>query len=210
MVQDQGEFWYRWRPAFAESAAYADIAEAVERFEPVDNDAGHAASNWLKHSSLDDYPSTATWLAYHNQRLEGFFAICSAEITLSERQRKERLGREGRSHEHRLHPQQPASLITWLGKHAETTMAGDSIIRYAAYIATQVLSYKGILHWWLIPLMGRLQNSGGSDTALGLQSRRGGYGYLFTKRKTSSTNYGGYAPPDQACSRIPSHLLGSS
>lgn len=155
MVQDQGEFWYRWRPAFAESAAYADIAEAVEGFEPVANDAGRAAADWLKYSSLDDYPSTATWLAYHDQRIEGFFAICSAEITLSERQRKERLGRGGRSHKHRLHPQQPASLITWLGKHAKATMAGDAIIRYAAYVATQVAELQGNIALVVDPFDGK-------------------------------------------------------
>lgn len=139
----QGEYWYRWRPEFAESAAYADIAEAVDHFEPVDNDAGRAAAAWLKNSALGDYPSTATWLAYHNQRIEGFFAICSSEVTLYERQRKKHLGREGRSREHRLHPQQPASLITWLGKHVNAAMAGDSILHYAAYIATQVAEQQG-------------------------------------------------------------------
>lgn len=157
MAQDEGEFWYRWRPAFAESAAYADIAEAVQAFKPVDNDAGHAAAEWLKNSSLDDYPSTATWLAYYNQRIEGFFAICSAEITLSERQRHERLGREGRSDEHQLHPKQPASLITWLGKHADAMMAGDSIIRYAAYIATQVAELQGNISLVVDPFDGETE-----------------------------------------------------
>lgn len=143
MALNQGEYWYRWRPEFAESAAYADIAEAVENFEPVDNNAGHAAAAWLKHSSLNDYPSTATWLAYYKQRIEGFFAICSAEITLYERQRKKHLSRRGRSREHRLHPQQPASLITWLGKHAKASLPGDSILSYAAHIATQVAELQG-------------------------------------------------------------------
>lgn len=143
MTEDQGEFWYRWRPAFAESAAYEDIAEAIENFEPVNNDAGRAAAHWLKHSALDDYPSTATWLAYRDQRIEGYFAICSTELTLYERQRKRHLRRRGRRREHVLHPQQPASLITWLGKHAKATMSGTAILRHAAYIASQVAELQG-------------------------------------------------------------------
>lgn len=142
MFEDQGELWYRWRPAFAESAAYEDIAEAIENFEPVDTAAGHAAADWLKRASLADYPSTATWVAYHQQRIEGYFAICSAEVTLYDRQRKKHLG-QGRHHEHRLHPQQPASLITWLGKHAKATIPGRVILQQAAYISSQVAEWQG-------------------------------------------------------------------
>lgn len=157
MAQDLGEFWYRWLPASAESGVYADIAEAVQNFKPVDNDAGHAAAEWLKNSSLDDYPSTATWLAYYDQRIEGFFAICSAEITLSERQRNERLSRKGRSDEHRLHPKQPASLITWLGKHADAKMAGNLIISYAAFVATQVAELQGNIALVVDPFDGKTE-----------------------------------------------------
>jgi hypothetical protein len=142
MAQDEPALWYRWRPEFAESAAYADIAEAVERFEPVANEAGYAAAEWLKQSSLDDYPSTATWLIYHRQRIEGYFAICSAEVKLYGRQRKKHLER-GQEREHELHPAQPASLITWLGKHAEADISGRVLIRQAAFVAREVAEWQG-------------------------------------------------------------------
>jgi hypothetical protein len=143
MFHDHGELWYRWRPEYAESAAYEDIAEAIENFEPVATEAGYAAADWLKNSSLDDYPSTATWIAYRNQRVEGYFAMCSAEVELYERQRKKYLHRESRHRKHRLHPRQPASLITWLGKHAKAQIHGEAIIHHAAYIASQVAELQG-------------------------------------------------------------------
>ena len=142
-VTDQGEYWYRWQPAFAEDIAYEDIAEAVDAFEPVDHPAGHAAAQWLKESSLDDYPSTATWLAYREGRIEGYFAMRSGEVVLTTKQRRKQLARKGRQREHVLHPRQPASLIAWLGKHAEASITGRTLLLYAAYVANQVAEYQG-------------------------------------------------------------------
>jgi hypothetical protein len=142
-AQDQGEYWYRWKPSNAESGMYDDIAEAIETFEPVDNPAGHAAAAWLKNSALDDYPSTATWIAYRNQRIEGYFAMSSGEVVLYGRHRRKRLMRPGRRREHLLHPRQPASLLTWLGKHRQASITGRTILYQAAYIASQVAELQG-------------------------------------------------------------------
>lgn len=142
-MQDQGEYWYRWKPSSAESGVYDDIAEAIEAFEPVDHPAGHAAAEWLKNSALDDYPSTATWIAYRKQRVEGYFAMCSGEVLLYGRHRSKWLVRKGRRREHVLHPRQPASLITWMCKHKHASITGRTILLHAAYIAMRVGELQG-------------------------------------------------------------------
>jgi hypothetical protein len=142
-IEERGEHWFRWKPLYAESAAYDDISEAIQAFEPVETPAGHAAAKWLKESALDDYPSTATWLAYLDQRIEGYFALCSGEVPLYGRQRRQFLRRPGRRREHVLHPRQPASLITWLGKHRHAKINGRTILAQATHTAIEVAELQG-------------------------------------------------------------------
>jgi hypothetical protein len=134
------ERWYRWLPDRAGDAAFADIAAAVEDFESVDTESGRAATEWLKQESLANHPYTLTWLLVEEGRVEAYYAICSAEITLTERQRRQ-LPVHDRAH--RLHPRQGASLIAWIAKHRDATVGGEFIALHAAYTATEVSKLQG-------------------------------------------------------------------
>jgi hypothetical protein len=126
--------WFRWRPNRASQIAYEDIAAAVRDFEPVAKDAGIAAADWLKKKALDDYPATATWLNYENNRLEGFFAIRSGSFRFEE------------TPSHRLPGrgiEKPASQIVWMCKHAESDIGGDRLISRAVGIASDVAMLQG-------------------------------------------------------------------
>lgn len=134
------ERWYRWLPNMAEEAAYSDVAAAVQDFVSVDSDSGRAATMWLREESLANHPSTVTWLMVQEARVEGFYALCSAEVRLTERHRK-RLSAGDRAH--KLHPKQGASLIAWIAKHRDATVPGELILLHAAYTATEVAKLQG-------------------------------------------------------------------
>jgi hypothetical protein len=126
--------WFRWRPGREKQLAFADIARAVEEFEPVPRDAGYAAANWLKNEALRDYPATATWLNYENGRVEGFFAIRSGNFQLKEKAT------------HRLPGPgilKPASQIVWMCKHAKAGIRGDRLISRATGVAIEVAAVQG-------------------------------------------------------------------
>lgn len=125
--------WYRWSPGKDKDIAYRDIAKAVADFEPVDRKAGHAAANWLQTKAIKDYPATATWLHYEEGRIEGFFAIRSGSFRIS----------NGPVQRIQGGVLKPASDLTWLCKHAEAKIEGQSLIRRAASIAIKVSLHQG-------------------------------------------------------------------
>ena len=136
-----GESWHVWSPEVADDPAYSYLAEGVREFESKDTDSGRAATDWLKHQALANHPSTVTRLVVRDGRVEGFYALCSAEVTLTQRHRKEL--RKADEHTHRLHPRQGASLIAWVAKHRDATVSGELILLHAAWIATTVAGLQG-------------------------------------------------------------------
>jgi len=139
---DEG-LWYQWTPLNAGSVAYADVARAVEDFESIDTAAGHEATDWLRSHSLLNHPSTITYLYAIEDRIDGYFAITSSSVTLSQSQRKA-LG-PGQSN-YRIHPTQGAALITWLARHREAEDdTASRILTYAISIALKVAELQGTL-----------------------------------------------------------------
>jgi hypothetical protein len=142
---DEFDGWYRWRPERADSPAYEDIAEAVENFEPLDRDAGHMSAKWLKEQSLKDYPSTATWILYQDQRVQGYIAICSGNVTLHDSGRanafRRRLsGLPGVRYAGEL---VPASEIRWIAKHVASKFDGKVLLAQAIRVAERVAEFQG-------------------------------------------------------------------
>jgi hypothetical protein len=121
--------------------AYAHLAEGVQDFESNDTEGGRAATDWLKYHSLANHPWTVTRLVVRAGLVEGFYALCSAEVRLTQRHRKEL--EEDDENTHRLHPRQGASLIAWVAKHREATVPGELILLHAAWIATKVATLQG-------------------------------------------------------------------
>jgi hypothetical protein len=136
-----GESWHVWSPKIADDPAYAYLADGVRSFESKDTEGGRAATDWLKYHSLANHPSTVTRLVVRAGRVQGFYALCSAEVKLTQRHRKEL--QEDEEHTHRLHPRQGASLIAWVAKHRDATVPGELILLHAAWIASQVASLQG-------------------------------------------------------------------
>lgn len=134
------ETWYVWSPDLEDDPEYEKIAGAVEEFESLDTAPGRDATRWLREEALDNHPSTITRLMVLDDRVEGFYAISSAHIRLSQRHRKRAL----RNHRaHRLHPEQPASLIPWLAKRWDAKIDALPLILHAAYIASEVAELQG-------------------------------------------------------------------
>ncbi len=129
------EGWIRWWPGREKEQAFADVARAVEEFQPVPRKAGKAAAQWLKTEAIRDYPATVTWLNYESGRIEGFFAIRSGNFLL-----KESSNWRPRKRENLL---KPASHIIWMCRHADSKIRGDRLISRAAGVASEVTRLQG-------------------------------------------------------------------
>lgn len=121
--------------------------EAVDAFNSLDVPAGEAASEWLKQSALDNHPSTVTQLLLREGRVEAYFALCSGQAKLSQRQRKKfvrrSVGLYPGKRVHELHPIQPMALIAWLAKAQDSDFPGDEILLQATGTALEVMEVTG-------------------------------------------------------------------
>lgn len=140
MPSGEDGLWYQWTPANAASPAYEDVAAAVASFESVDTPAGQEATRWLREDALSDHPSTVTYVLLSDERVEGFFALASGSVTLSQEHRRE-LGPGQRDYV--LMPTQGASLIAWLARHHEADVRGRKLFLYAISIALSVARRQG-------------------------------------------------------------------
>jgi hypothetical protein len=132
--------WFQWTPANAESVAYEDVAKAVGEFESLDTNAGQEATRWLREQALPNHPSTVTYVLLSRTRLEGYFAIASGSVTLTQRDRRELTPGQ---QDYLLHPTQGASLIAWLARHRDAETPGQTIVLYALSIALKVARLQG-------------------------------------------------------------------
>jgi hypothetical protein len=148
-VPEQAEsLWCRWPPAEDDEVEYAKVLRAVSEFEPLENDAGREAAQWLKEKALLNHPATLTYLLLCDERVEGFFAICSASVELTQSHRKKLASNHGGDH---LLPTQGASLVTWLAKHREGRATGRQIMAHGVSIAREVAGLQGNLAFVLDP-----------------------------------------------------------
>jgi hypothetical protein len=138
---DEG-FWYQWTPINASSPAYADVADGVDLFESLDTPAGRAATRYLREQSLQDYPSTVTYVYMVGDQVDGYFSLASGSVTLTQRHRKSL--RSGQR-DYPVSPTQGASLVAWLARHRDGIVSGRKILVYALSIALQVARRQGTL-----------------------------------------------------------------
>lgn len=140
MGDGQDVYWHQWTPANAASEVYEDIGEAVEEFESLDTPAGQAATVWLKEHALPNHPSTITYLLVLGGRIEGYFALASSSVELTQRHRKQ-LKRGQRNYP--LDPTQGASLVAWIAKHRDAVVSGRSLFLYAISVAREAADRQG-------------------------------------------------------------------
>ena len=134
-VEQKIEGWTRWQPLHADSAAWDDLAEAVEAFEPPCNPAGEECAEWLKEQALHDYPHTATWVLFKSGLIEGFFAISSGLLEISYPDS----GQDGEVEKEKW----PCSQIKWLCKRDRGKFHGRSMFMQAAFQASEVAKLQG-------------------------------------------------------------------
>lgn len=125
--------WYRWTPERATNIVYADIAEGVRAFEPIDTEAGRAAASWLKEEALDQYPGVATYLQYANGRVEGFVALQAGSIQLKNGGRRA-VGKRSKGDSRWL---EGATCLRWIARHRDSMSSGDDLFEFAAALALE-------------------------------------------------------------------------
>lgn len=126
----QADPQYRWVPWDKESAE--ELAELVATFEPLDTDAGHAATGWLKNGARAEM-FALTELLVSSERVEGFITCRVSEATLTW-SGVESLGvsrEEGRK-------RVPAYLLCWCAKHRDSPVDGEELVLNALRIAREV------------------------------------------------------------------------
>lgn len=145
-LEERGEDWIRWTP---DTAKAPELAAAVQAFEPLGCDAGHEAASWLKQTALQNHGSTVTYLMVADGRVEAFYAICSAQVRLTKRERRDLRDRE---EELLLHPIQPASLLAWIARHRDSSNGlGYQILLHALSTAQAVAELQGNIAFVLDP-----------------------------------------------------------
>jgi len=137
-VRDGDETWVRFTPEVVEDLGddRDALLNAVERFESVDCPAGRAAADWLREDSLDNHGSTVTYLLLRDGRVEGFYALSSAQVRLSMRHRRQLVNDRGERYLD-LRPLQPASLVAWIAKRNGAESTGRELLMHAFSTALQ-------------------------------------------------------------------------
>jgi hypothetical protein len=130
--------WYSWTPAHAESPLYADIATAVQAFQPMPYPGSQAAARWLKENSLEQYPGTTTYLLIGEGRLDGFVALRTGSIVLKSdaKPQSEFFG---------------AIVIRWMARNREAAGKGEEMLSFATALATDVGAKLGVAALLLKP-----------------------------------------------------------
>jgi hypothetical protein len=116
------------------------VAPKVEAFQSIDTPAGHAATRWLREEALPNHPSTVTYVLVSERRVEGYFALASSSVTLTQRHRRQLSPGQ---QDYELAPTQGASLVAWLARHVDAEVPGKRIVHYAVAIALEVARLQG-------------------------------------------------------------------
>jgi hypothetical protein len=144
-VENGGHAWVRLIPEVVEDLGSSKqlLLDAVEAFESTEWEAGREAAAWLRDRALDEYGSSITYLMLRKGEVEAFYALCSAEVLLTGRDRT-KLFRSSRAKSHEVSRRQPASLIAWAAKRTDgEEKCGALIMGHALATAWEVAELQG-------------------------------------------------------------------
>ena len=130
--------WYRWTPAHADYPLYADIAAAVQAFQPIPYPGGQAAAKWLKEDALEQFPGTTTYLLIGDKRLDGFVALRTGSIVLKSDKKP-----QGESF--------GALVIRWMARNQEASGTGEELLTFTLALATEAGEKLGLVALLLEP-----------------------------------------------------------
>jgi hypothetical protein len=99
---------------------------ALDDFDAGERAAAHAAGTWLRTRAVADHQTSRTRLLIAGGRVAGFYSLASAQVELSQRDRR----RAGV-----VPVRVPAALITWIAKDRRAVVDGKLLLLHAAATA---------------------------------------------------------------------------
>lgn len=111
----------------------SELWTAIEAFDAGDRPAAVAAARWLKTDAWRAFPTARTRVALTDGRVAGFYALASAHVSLSQRDRR------GLS----VSPVRvPAALVAWIAKDIQAGVDGKELLLHAVAIARRVAALQ--------------------------------------------------------------------
>jgi hypothetical protein len=135
-LADPQPSWVTLPPAGADVPS--ELRVALDAFDAGARPAAVAAGSWLKTQALDSYQTSRTRLLVAEHRVAGFYSLASAQVALSQRDRRRLSVAPVRV---------PAALVAWIAKDVRVDIDGKVLLlhadatarRAAALQATSVL-----------------------------------------------------------------------
>ncbi len=109
-----------------ESEVPNELRGALDAFDAGERLAALAATTWLRTEALASYQTSRTRLLIARSRVAGFYSLASAQVELSQRDRRRVDVRPVRV---------PAALITWIAKDKRAEIDGKLLLLHAAATA---------------------------------------------------------------------------
>jgi hypothetical protein len=103
-----------------------ELRRALDAFDAGERAAAKAATAWLQTEALAAHQTSRTRLLIANRRVAGFYSLASAQVELSQRDRR-RVGV--------VPVRVPAALITWIAKDKRAEIDGKLLLLHAAATA---------------------------------------------------------------------------
>lgn len=103
--------------------ARPDLRDQVSQFQSIGTEAGEKAEVWLRDQSLICGTAT-TYLVMLGGKLQGYFALCNAEVVITREEAESDLGV---SYIMKL----PATCLAWIAKSRDAEVSGFDIYQYA-------------------------------------------------------------------------------
>lgn len=116
-------------------AALPGLAAAIDAFRPVPGPAGESVAKWLKERAFSEPQEATVRIRLSDGRVTGVYALCAAQIALSQQERSQLSGVYFRT--------QPAILIAQFARSADTPGIGDEMMLHADATARRALHYVG-------------------------------------------------------------------
>jgi hypothetical protein len=103
-----------------------ELRDALDAFDAGERPAGLAARTWLRTAALASHQTSRTRLLIAGGRVVGFYSLASAQVELSQRDRRRIDVAPVRV---------PAALITWIAKDKRAEIDGKLLLLHAAATA---------------------------------------------------------------------------
>jgi hypothetical protein len=116
---------------------------AITAFRSIDTPMGEEAARWLREDAVANDGSTRTYALFGEQGVEGFFALAATEVLLG-RGEVDALGYPARV-------RQPAVLLAWIARAADSSVSGDELLETAFGIARRAARDIGAIAFVLDP-----------------------------------------------------------